>query len=185
MAVEATSGIVTFLLTDIEGSTKLWEDKPERMRDALARHDAILRDCVARHSGRVVKMAGDGVHAAFHDPLDALLAALAIEQALADPGAIAGIALRVRCGLHAGFAEGRDNDYFGRTVNRAARITSAAHGGQILLSQAIADLVAERLPPRVSLRELGSVRLRGVSQPERLHSSSTRTCRATSPRCAR
>ena len=91
-----------------------------------------------------------------------------LQQGLADPAATHGVALRVRCGLHAGVTERRDNDFFGGTVNRAARIMSVAHGGQILLSQAVATLLGERLPPDTMLRELGTVRLRGLETPERV-----------------
>ncbi|HUP30707.1 MAG TPA: tetratricopeptide repeat protein, partial [Usitatibacter sp.] len=113
-------------------------------------------------------MTGDGLHAAFTDPLDALNAALNLQQALAVAQAD-GVELRVRCGVHAGPSEGRDNDFYGTVVNRAARIMGAAHGGQILVSQVVADLVASRLPPAVTLRDLGLVRLRDLASPERLH----------------
>jgi predicted ATPase/class 3 adenylate cyclase len=159
----------TFLFTDVEGSTRLWEQDPERMRPALARHDAIARAAVEAHGGRVVKMTGDGMHAVFPEPHAALRAALALQQALADPAATGGLALRVRCGLHAGSGESRDDDYFGPAVNRAARIMGAAHGGQVLLSQAVAARVADGLPPEASLRDLGSVRLRDLSSPERVY----------------
>ncbi len=163
------SSVTTFLFSDIEGSTQLWEQQPERMRVALARHDAIARTAVEEHRGVVVKMSGDGVHAAFDDPLDAVSATLQLQQALADPEATSGVALRVRCGLHAGVHERRDNDFFGGAVNRAARIMCAAHGGQILVSQVVAALVADRLPAGVSLRDLGNVRLRDLASPERVH----------------
>jgi predicted ATPase/class 3 adenylate cyclase len=167
--MQASPGVVTFLFTDIEGSTRLWEQEPERMRPALARHDAIAKTAVERHHGAIVKMAGDGIHAAFNDPLDAIDATLELQQALADPETTGGIALRIRCGLHAGVDERRDNDFFGRAVNRAARITSVAHGGQVLLSEAVAVLIRERLPADVSLRDLGSVRLRDLASPERVY----------------
>ncbi len=167
--MQASPGVVTFLFTDIEGSTRLWEQEPERMRPALARHDAIAKAAVARHRGTIVKMAGDGVHAAFNDPLDAVGATLELQQALAAPETTGGIALRIRCGLHAGVDERRDNDFFGRAVNRAARITSVAHGGQVLVSEAVAVLIRERLPADVSLRDLGSVRLRDLAGPERVY----------------
>ena len=160
--------ITTFLFTDIEGSTRLWEEEPLRMREALARHDALARGAVEEHGGRVVKMTGDGVHAAFDDPLAGVRCALALQQALADPAATAGIALRVRCGLHAGVHEARDGDFYGSAVNRAARIMSSAHGGQVLFSGAVAALVADRLDAPGSLRDLGTVRLRDLSTPERL-----------------
>ena len=136
------------------------------MRPALARHDAIARSAVEDNRGVVVKMSGDGVHAAFEDPLDALGATLQLQQALADPEVTHGVALQVRCGLHAGFAERRDNDFFGSAVNRAARIMSVAHGGQVLVSQAVAALVGDRLPAGVALRDLGAVRLRDLASPE-------------------
>jgi predicted ATPase/class 3 adenylate cyclase len=160
---------VTFLFTDIEGSTRLWEQEAQRMPLALARHDALTRAAVESNRGVVVKMVGDGLHAAFDDPLDALNATLAMQQALTDAGATNGVALRVRCGLHTGTVEHRDNDFFGSAVNRAARIMVAAHGGQALLSQAVAALVADRLPAGVALRDLGSVRLRDLASPERVY----------------
>jgi class 3 adenylate cyclase len=110
-----------------------------------------------------------GVHAVFADPLDALRATLQLQQALADPAVTNGVPLRVRCGIHAGVDIRRDNDYFGNAVNRAARIMSTAHGGQILLSQTVVDLVGDRLPADVSLRDLGAVRLRDLAHPERVY----------------
>ena len=163
------AGAVTFLFTDIEGSTALWEDDGARMSQALAAHDALARSAVEGHHGRVVKMTGDGMHAAFDDALDALDATLEMQQALTEPVATCGVALRVRCGLHAGVVERRDNDYFGSPVNRAARIMSAAHGGQVLLSQAVVDCVREILPPAVSLRDLGKVRLKDLATPEHVY----------------
>ena len=163
------TGTVTFLFTDIEGSTRLWEQDAERMRPALARHDALVRTAVEGHRGNVVKMIGDGVHAVFEDPLDAVGATLQLQQALADPEATNGVALRVRCGLHLGVVEHRDNDFFGTAVNRAARIMAAAHGGQVIVSQAVADRLAHRLPQAVSLRDLGAVRLRDLASPERIY----------------
>jgi predicted ATPase/class 3 adenylate cyclase len=167
--VQDTSAVKTLLFTDIERSTRLWELEPVRMRPALERHDAIARAAVEGNRGVVVKTTGDGIHAAFDDPLDAVGAALAMQQALADPEATAGISLLVRCGLHAGVDEQRNNDFFGRAVNRAARIMSAAHGGQVLVSQTVAALVGDRLPSGVSLRDLGAVRLRDLANPERVY----------------
>ena len=139
------------------------------MPHALARHDALARRTVERHRGTVVKMTGDGLYAAFEDPLDAVGATIELQQVLDDPAATEGIALRVRCGMHAGVVERRDNDYFGSSVNRAARIMGTAHGGQVVLSQTVADLVRDRLPGDVSLRDLGSVRLRDLANPERVY----------------
>ncbi len=136
------------------------------MRSALARHDELTRSAVEQHHGRVVKTTGDGFHAAFEDPLDALNAVLQLQLALSDPGATAGVALHVRAGLHAGVDERRDNDYFGPVVNRAARIMASAHGGQILASRAVVSLLADRLPKDTALRDLGSVRLRDLANAE-------------------
>ena len=163
------TGTVTLLFTDIEGSTALWEQDGARMSQALAAHDALARRAVESRRGRVVKMTGDGVHAAFDDPLDALAATVDLQQALADPVATQGVPLRVRCGLHTGVVERRDNDYFGSPVNRAARIMSAAHGGQVLLSQAVVDGAREKLPTAVSLRDQGKVRLKDLSTPEHVY----------------
>jgi len=129
----------------------------------------------------VVKMTGDGLHAAFDDALDALAATVDLQQALADPAATHGVPLRVRCGLHAGVVERRDNDYFGGPVNRAARIVGAAHGGQVLLSQAVAALVSNRLPPGVTLRDLGRVRLRDLASPEHVYQLAHAQLRETFP----
>jgi predicted ATPase/class 3 adenylate cyclase len=160
------AGIVTLLFTDIEGSTEKWEQEPERMADALARHDLLLRTAVEAHRGRVIKTTGDGIYAAFDDAAQGLSAAIAIQQSVADPAATAGMSLPVRCGLHAGPAHERDNEFFGGTINRAARIMGLAYGGQVLASQAVADLVAGRLPAESSLRDLGDVRLRGIASSE-------------------
>ena len=105
--------VTTFLFTDIEGSTRLWEQQPEGMRVALAHHDTLAKTAVTARHGRVVKSTGDGIHAVFGDPLDAVTAAIDMQLALAQPGEAAGIVLRIRCGIHAGVVEQRDNDYFG------------------------------------------------------------------------
>ena len=166
--MQASPGVVTFLFTDIEGSSQLWEREPERMQGALARHDALVRKAVDGNSGRVVKMLGDGVHAVFNDPRDAVNAAVELQQMLADPAATDGIVFKVRVGLHAGVEEHRDEDFFGRSVNRAARIMGVAHGGQILVSETVSSLVDERLSDGVALRDLGLVRLRDLASPERV-----------------
>ena len=173
--------VTTFLFTDLEGSTRLWELDPERMRPALAHHDGVARSAVEDNRGTVVKMIGDGMHAAFDDPLDAVCAALQLQQALANLEATEGIPLRARCGLHAGVYERRANDFFGTAVNRAARIMSAAHGGQVLLSQAVADLVTERLPAGITLRDLGTVRLRDLAKPEHVYQVTHPTLRQDFP----
>jgi predicted ATPase/class 3 adenylate cyclase len=167
--VHGQSVVTTYLFTDVEGSTRLWEQNPEGMRQALAHHDALTRAAVDGNRGVLVKMSGDGAHAAFEDPLDALAATLELQRALVAPGATGGVHLRVRCGLHIGVSERRENDFFGPAVNRAARIMSVAHGGQVLLSEAVAALVRERLPAGVALRDLGAVRLRDLSNVEHVY----------------
>jgi predicted ATPase/class 3 adenylate cyclase/DNA-binding XRE family transcriptional regulator len=162
------SGTITFLFTDIEGSTQLWEQHPQVMPAALAHHDTILRTAIGFHAGVVVKTTGDGAHAAFATAPDALAAALAIGGALQaeEWGAIG--ALRVRMALHTGVAELRDGDYFGPALNRAARLLSAGHGGQILLSAAVWELARDHLPSNLELRDLGEHRLKDLSRPEHI-----------------
>ena len=130
--MEVSSSVTTILFTDIEGSTRLWEQEGERMAAALAQHDARARAAVEGNRGVIVKTTGDGLFAAFADPLDAVNATVMFQQSLVDPAVTNGIPIRVRCGLHLGVVERRDNDYFGTPVNRTARIMSVAHGGQIL-----------------------------------------------------
>jgi len=159
-------GLVTFLFTDLEGSTRLWEEHPDVMGDALALHDQILRDAVLTHDGAIVKTTGDGVHAVFVDARDAVDAAVAAQLALQAVSWGATGPLVVRMGCNSGDAELRDGDYYGPSVNRAARVMAAAHGGQILLSEATASLVASGLPVGVALVDLGEHRLRDLARAE-------------------
>jgi class 3 adenylate cyclase len=130
----------TFLFTDIEGSTQLWEQHPDAMREALARHDALLRAAVEQHAGRVIKTTGDGLHAAFDSVGPALQAVLAGQQVLqAEAWGVTG-PLRVRMAVHIGEAEARAGDFYGPALNRAVRLMAASHGGQILLSEVAATL---------------------------------------------
>ena len=165
----AAAGLVTFLFTDIEGSSRLWETDPERMRPALARHDALVRGAVARHHGTVVKMLGDGVHAAFDDPRDAIEAILELQLAMSATPNDGGLMLKIRSGLNCGAVERRDGDFFGSAVNRAARIMSVSHGGQVLLSQSVVALLVDRMPGDAALRDLGLVRLRDLTSPEHVY----------------
>jgi len=167
--VQGSSGVTTLLFTDIEGSARLWEQEGEGMSRALAEHDALSRQAVEGNRGVVVKMTGDGMYAAFSDPLDALNATALLQQSLVDLAAHNHIPLRVRAGLHLGIVERRDDDLFGSPVNRAARIMKAAHGGQVLVSQAVVDYVRERLPASVSLLDLGAVRLRDLATSEHVY----------------
>ena len=163
------SRTLTFLFTDLEGSTRLWEQHPEHMREALARHDGILRSAVESSNGSVVKTTGDGLMAVFASALDGIAAASQAQLGLADePWGETG-PLRSRMALHAGEAALRDGDYFGPTLNRAARIMAAGHGGQVLLSAAVAALVADQLPEGTAIRDLGEYRLKDLSRPERVY----------------
>jgi len=173
--------LVTFLFTDIEGSSALWEQDSSLMSQALAAHDALARNAVESHEGRVVKTTGDGMHAVFDDALCALAATLELQRSLSDPASTRDVPLRVRCGVHAGMVERRDNDYFGRAVNRAARIMRVAHGGQVLLSQAVVDSVHKMLPEGISLLDLGKVRLKDLSTPEHVYQVIHPRLRATFP----
>ncbi|MFM2065386.1 MAG: hypothetical protein RLZZ584_295 [Pseudomonadota bacterium] len=163
---------VTFLFTDIEGSTRLWEQRPAAMQTALRRHDELAHQAVAAHGGRIIKMTGDGLHAAFAQPLAAVQAArdfcLALGAASRDG---LPVPLLARCGLHLGYDEQRGGDFFGRDVNRAARIMQCAHGGQILMSAAVAARVGAALAgdAGAAVLDLGLVRLRDLSEPERVH----------------
>jgi class 3 adenylate cyclase len=126
------------LFTDIEGSTRLWEQSPEPMRAALVRHDEVLRAAIAASGGTVFSTGGDGVAAAFGRASDGVNAAIAAQCALQAVEWPDGVTLSVRMGLHTGEADERDGDYFGPPVNRAARVASAGNGGQIVLSDVTA-----------------------------------------------
>jgi predicted ATPase/class 3 adenylate cyclase len=168
MHPEPTSRTLTFLFTDVEGSTRLWEQDPRSMKDAVERHDAILRDAVESSHGQVVKTTGDGLMAVFSSAVDGVRACLKAQHGLAhEPWGQTG-ALRVRMALHAGEAARREGDYFGPTLNRAARIMSAGHGGQVLLSAAAAALVMDELPDGSTLRDLGEHRLKDLGRAERV-----------------
>ncbi len=159
----------TFLFTDLENSTPLWDNHPDLMHRLAARHDALLREAITAHGGLVVKTTGDGFHAVFETASDGIAAALAGLQAIlgeawpAETGQ-----LRVRMGLHTGASQERDGDFYGPEVNRAARVMGVAHGGQILISEAIASQVLHSLPPETSLLDLGEHRLRGLADTEHI-----------------
>jgi predicted ATPase/class 3 adenylate cyclase/DNA-binding NarL/FixJ family response regulator len=148
-------GTVTFLFTDVEDSTRRWEADPTDMADALRVHDAIVRGAIERHGGYVFGTGGDGFCAAFSTATDAAAAAIASQEALRDETRVD---FAVRMGVHSGEAIERDRNYFGSEVNRAARLMSIAHGGQVLVSDATEVLLRDR----VTLRPLGEHRLRGL-----------------------
>ncbi|MGB7869013.1 MAG: adenylate/guanylate cyclase domain-containing protein [Mycobacterium sp.] len=145
------TGVVTFLFTDVEGSTRRWEADADAMRAALAAHDEALRSAIESHGGFMFKHTGDGVCAAFASPRSAVDAAVAAQR---------GLELPVRMGIATGEAELRDGDYFGAVLNRAARVMAAGHGGQILLADSTAGLLGG-----VDLVDLGPRRLRDVPMP--------------------
>src|SRR6266511_3018844 len=162
-------GTVTFLFTDIVGSTALWELQREAMRISLARHDALLRRCIEEHGGYVVKTTGDGFHAAFASATEAIEAAIAAQKALhAEPWSEA-IAIRVRMALHTGAAELRGGDYYGPTGNRAARLAALGHGGQTLLSEITHNLCRDLAPPEMTFKLLGEHHLKGLTRREAVY----------------
>jgi predicted ATPase/class 3 adenylate cyclase len=163
------SGTVTFLFTDIEGSTRWWERHPAQMQVALARHDALLRQVIEAHAGHVFKTVGDAFCAAFPTATDAFAAARATQLRLASEPWPDPVVVKVRMALHSGGAEFRDGDYFGRALNRVARLLSAGHGGQVLLSRATAEQLGEALPGGATLLDLGERRLRDLIEPEHVY----------------
>lgn len=168
---------VAFLFTDIEGSTRLWEERTPEMRLALARHDALIRSTVERHSGRVFKSVGDGFHAVFSTAVEAVRAACEAQESLLKDVPL----LKVRMAVHCGWAEARDEDYFGPTLNRVARMLSAAHGGQTLVSNEAATAIQDDLPAGADLRLLGPHRLRDIPSKEPLFQIHTGTLRSSFP----
>ncbi len=171
-ALHATppSGIVTFLFTDIEGSTALWERMPEAMKHALAQHDQLLHLAIAKYNGFAFKQIGDAFQAAFVAPHDALAAALDAQRALRDVTWGETGPLRVRMGIHTGPEEWLGADYaVSHTLNRVARIMSAGHGGEILVSGDALDALNGAPPPGTTLRDMGKHRLKGLKIPEHLY----------------
>lgn len=162
------SGTVTFLFTDIEGSTQHWQQQPGAMGSALDRHDRLVRESIVAHGGVVFKTVGDAFCAAFADPVGALAAALTAQRALfGEPWGTTG-PLRVRMALHTGRADAKEGDYAGAPLNRVARLLSAGHGGQVLLSGATAELVRDHLPQEAHLRDLGTHQLKDLYRPEHI-----------------
>lgn len=161
-------GTVTFLFTDIEGSTKLWEAYPQAMRESLQQHDTLLRSIVATHGGTVFKAVGDALYAVFPTATSAIAAAIAAQRALAArPWEVPG-GIRVRMALHTGTADLREGDYYGPPLNRLARLLSAGYGGQILLSETTRALIEHELPSGVDLRDRGSHRLKDLAYLEHI-----------------
>jgi class 3 adenylate cyclase len=168
---ELPTGTLTFLLTDIEGSTRLWEEHPGATRAALVRHDKLIEQLVARHHGRMVRPRGEGDSrfAVFAEAAHAVSAACAIQRAFVAEVWATPRPLRVRMALHTGTAELREKDYYGSDVNRCARLRAVAHGGQTLLSARTAEQATATLPNGVMLRGLGRYRLKDLGKPERIY----------------
>ena len=170
MATNASlpSGTITLLFTDIEGSTRHWEEHRAAMAEALRRHDELLRTSIEAYRGYVFKTVGDAVCAAFSRAADAAAAAADAQRALAgeDWSAIGGVA--VRMALHSGVTDERDGDYFGPAVNRVARLLAIVHGGQVVASATTALLLQGTLPEQSALRDMGEHRLKDLVEPERV-----------------
>jgi predicted ATPase/class 3 adenylate cyclase len=160
------SGTVTFLFSDIEGSTERWASDRDAMREALRTHDRLVKDAIAANGGHIFKTIGDAFCAAFATPESAAAAALDVEGRLAanDFREVGG--LRVRIALHSGTADQREGDYFGPALNRAARLLDVAHGGQVVVSAATAQLLRGALPAHTELLDLGQHRLKDLVEPE-------------------
>ncbi len=170
MSQSSLSGILTFLFTDLENSTPLWEQHADLMQEISARHDQLLRSAFEAHGGRIVKTTGDGFHVAFESPANGIVAALTGQQAIAAEAWPEEIGtLKVRMGLHAGESQAREGDFYGPEVNRAARVMGIGHGGQVLVSAAAAALLRGRLPDGAELIDLGLHRLKGLSEAEQIY----------------
>ena len=162
------SGMVTLLFTDMEGSIRLWEADPEAMAEASACHNRIVCEQIEVAGGRVFKTVGEAFRAVFADPCAALAAATAIQRAVGTGRWPPGLLIRVRMALHSGDCVERDGDYFGPAVNRVARLLAVGHGGQVLVTGATYELLADRLPGAVGLRDLGDHRLQDLGRAERV-----------------
>jgi predicted ATPase/class 3 adenylate cyclase/Tfp pilus assembly protein PilF len=168
---EQPSGTITFLFSDIEGSTRLWERNPEAMRAALLRYEAIVRQAIERNGGYVYEAAGDAIHAVFETAPPAAVAAIEVQRDLyAEEWPAQIVVLLARVALHSGEVEGRESEYLGPVVSRVERLLAAGHGGQILTSQAVIELLSARqeLPPDVRIDDLGEHRLKDLTRPEHI-----------------
>ncbi len=163
------TGTVTFLFTDLEGSTRLWEQHPQIMRASLMRHDAIMRAAIETHHGHVFKQAGDAFYAVFANATSAVASALDAQIRINSEQWDENVPMKVRIGIHTGEAQFRDNDYFGPTLNRVARIMSIGYGNQVLLSRTTASLASSELPQASALKDMGMHRLKDIQHPEQVY----------------
>jgi predicted ATPase/class 3 adenylate cyclase len=162
------TGIVTFFFSDIEGSTARWESHHDAMREAVERHERLVRAAIEQFGGYVFKIVGDAFCASFQDTDDAIQAAREAQRALAAEDFTAVGGLRIRIGIHTGTSHERDDDYYGPTVNRVARLMSIGHGGQVLVSDATRDALKASPRSELSFVDLGLRRLKDLTQPERV-----------------
>lgn len=168
-AAELPRGAVTFLFTDLEDRAKLREHYAYDIKTALARHDTLLRQMMQAHGGSVFRRAGEMLCAVFASPFEAMNAALAAQRALQDEPWATAEPLRVRMALHTGFAELREGDYFGVTLNELDRLVATGHGGQILLSGTTTEQIVRRLPEEAQVRDLGTRRLKGIQESVKVY----------------
>jgi class 3 adenylate cyclase len=162
------TGTVTFFFSDIEGSTRLIQQLGGRYPDVLLAHHTVQRQALATHGGHELRTEGDSFFIVFESALDACAGAAAVQRMLAEHAWPDGGQIRVRIGLHTGEATLVGNEYLGLDVHRAARVASAGHGGQVLVSETTRALVDNALPPGLTLKDLGMHRLKDLAQPERL-----------------
>jgi class 3 adenylate cyclase len=167
--VEFPHGTVTFLFTDVEGSTRLLKHLGERYADTLADHQRILRKAFEEHGGHEIDSQGDSFFVAFRRAKDAIAAAVACQRRLRTYAWPEGVELRVRMGIHTGEPTAAGERYVGLGVHRAARISAAGHGGQVLVSQTTRELLRDDPLPGVALRDLGEHQLKDLDEPERLY----------------
>jgi class 3 adenylate cyclase/WD40 repeat protein len=168
VTVGVDSGVLTFCMSDLEGSTRLWESQPEAMAAALVRHDELIAGVVEAHGGRFLQSMGEGdsTVSVFESATDAVRAAIDATRALAEEPWPEGLPIRARFGLHTGAAQERDGVYFGTPLNIAARVRDQANGGEVLLSETASALAKRDLPAGYAIVDLGPHRLKGIEQPE-------------------
>lgn len=166
------SGTLTFVFTDIEGSTRQWESRPAEMREALATHDAVVRAAFERHGGHVFKTVGDAFCCAFADPFEAIEAAADVQRSMNAHDWRPADAIRIRAAIHTGTAQGRDGDYFGPALNRTARLLELTRAGNVLVSETTEKLVRDQLQPGFTLADQGEQMLRDVATAQRVYALS-------------
>ncbi len=181
--MQAQRQVVTFLMTDIVGSTGLWERHPDAMDRAMARHDALAAACIARHGGTLVKPRGEGdsLFAVFTDPADAVRCACDFQSEVESEPWPEGCSIALRAAINSGAAVMRDADYYGSAVNLCARLRAAGHGGQVLVGSTSAELARDTLGSDIGLRDLGPHQLRDMARPVRIFQVLHQRLRATFP----